>query len=97
MEDDNKSYERDTFWLKHLITDNVSMIGFLALLLFIGHKSLGWPDLGITPLHLFLIGISGALTIWLGVTIVSVRLRNRTLRGFRDCGFTDDEIADLDI
>ena len=96
MKDGNKSHEQDAFWLKYLITDNASIIVYFALLLFIGHRSFGWRDFGITPQHLFLIGIGGALTIWCGTAIVGVRLRNQTLQGLRDSGFTDDEIADLD-
>ena len=96
-ENEKNAVEQETFWLKCLITDNVNIIIYVAVFLFIGHKSFGMPDYGVTPLHLFATGLFGAFAIWCGVKIVDVRQRKRLRHGFRECGFTDDEIADLNI
>ena len=49
MNDANEATERDMFWLSALITDNVTIVGWIAVIAFIGHKSFGWADFGITP------------------------------------------------
>ena len=98
MIDDENAVEQDaiSFWFKALITDNVTLIGCLALIALVGHKSLGWREFGIRSFHLFAIAIAGVLAIWVGTLIVKRRLHNQSNRRLRDAGFTDDEIAELD-
>ena len=97
MNDANEAVERDMFWLKALITDNLSIAGWIALTAFIGHKSFGWVDFGITPSVLFAIGFGGAGLIWIGTVVVGRRADKRIHNGLRECGFTDDEIEELKL
>ena len=97
MSDANEKFESDKYWLKYLVEDNVKLIGWLAMIAFVGHKSFGLPDYGVTPLHLFLIGLGGAFAIGCGVAIINHRLSGRMKAEFKDCGFTQDEIDDLKI
>ena len=97
MNDTNEATERDMFWLNALISNNVSIAGWIALIAFIGHKSFGWIDFGITPSVLFAIGFGGAGLIWIGTVIVGRRADKRIHAGMQEFGLTDDEIEELKL
>ena len=97
MNDAYEATERDMFWLSALITDNVIIVGWIAVIAFIGHKSFGWADFGITPSVLFAIAIGGAGVTWIGTVLVGRRADKRIHAGMQECGFTDDEIEELKL
>ena len=97
MNDANEASERDMFWLKALIADNVVFAGWIAVIAYVGHKSFGWSDFGITPSVLFAIAIGGAGLIWIGTVLVGRRVDKRIYAGLQECGFTDDAIEELKL
>lgn len=86
--------ERDLFWLKTWISDNVALLGFLAFAALIGHKTFGLPDVGVTPLHLLAMGVGGAFIILVGIIVVGRRSRKRLVQELRRSGFDDREIEE---
>ena len=82
-------FERDMFWLKELVSNNVLRIGYIAMIAFVGHKSLGWPDFGITQYHLLGIAVGGALLTGLGTFWVGRRSDARVRRELRHDRFSE--------
>ena len=93
MIDDATATERDFYWMRTLISDNVMLIGYLALAAFVGNRLCGWLGFGVTPWHLFAIGVAGAFTIWIGTIVVMRRARRRLIHGLRRNGFCEEEIT----
>ena len=69
MKDENEFTANNSFLVTDLITKATSFIGWTFVFLFIGHRSFGIPDFGITPLVLFATGLGGAFAIWCGIKI----------------------------
>ena len=90
-----KSPERDLHWVTSLVSNTVTRLGFLGVVLFIGHRSFGLPDYGITPWGLFMFGIAGALTIWTTMIVEGWCVDSLLNRGLSANGFSDDEIEHL--
>ena len=87
--------ERDLHWVTSLVSKNITRLGFLGVILFIGHRSFGLPDYGITPWVLFMFGIAGALAIWITLIVEGWRVDSLLNRGLRTNGFSEDEIEHL--
>ena len=90
-----ESPESDLYWVTSLVSNTITRLGFLGVILFIGNRSFGFPDYGITPWGLFMFGIAGALTIWITMMFEGWRVDRQLNRGLSANGFSDDEIKHL--
>jgi hypothetical protein len=95
MNDAVEKAEQELGWVKTLVSDKVTLVGYGALALFVGHRSFGLPDFGIAAWHLFAIGVVGAILIGIATFVVGRRADGRMIRGLQDNGFTDDEIESI--
>ena len=95
MNNSIESPERDLHWVTSLVSNTITRLGFLGVILFIGNRSFGLPDYGITPWGLFMFGIAGALTIWITMMFEGWRVDRQLNRGLSANGFSDDEIEHL--
>ena len=62
---------------------------------FIGHRSFNTPDYGIGAADLFLIGVGGALLVWISLMSEKRASDAQYLKGMREVGFTDEEIEQI--
>ena len=90
-----ESPESDLYWVTSLVSNTITRLGFLGVILFIGNRSFGLPAYGITPWGLFMFGIAGALTIWITMMFEGWRVDRQLNRGLSANGFSDDEIEHL--
>ena len=90
-----ESPEKDFYWVTSLVGKTVTRLGYLGAALFIGHRSFGLPDYGITLWGLFMFGIAGALAIWLTLIVEGWRVNRRLNHGPIATGFPDHEIEQL--
>ena len=92
MNSNIESPEKDLFWVTSLVSSTTTRLGYLGVALFIGHRSFGFPDYGITPWGLFMFAIAGALAIWITLIVEGWRVDSRLNLGMRATGFPDDGI-----
>jgi len=78
-----------------LVSDNVTWLCYFVLALFICQRSFGLFDFGITPWHLFAVGVAGACLVLLSLVVKRRTIDNQLTCGLREAGFTDVEISEL--
>ena len=87
--------DKDIQWVDRLVSTPLNWICFLMVAAFIGHRSFGSPDFGITLWHLFVLAFGGAFALWIGTTVVAVRAEKRMVAEMQQDGFTEEEIAEV--
>jgi hypothetical protein len=82
MNEQPEATERNLLLFSTWASKIVKLSVFLAMVLFVGHRSFGLPDFGVNVWHLAAIGFGGPVVIWLALRFDNKRIDN-AIRGLR--------------
>ena len=94
MNDYSGETDRDFRRINLFVHAPLRIAGLCMIAVFIGHKSFGLPDFGITIWHLITLVVVHVFLLWAATRFVGKRIDNR-IREMGRVPVTDDKITEL--
>lgn len=93
MNDDILDSQRDLRRIHLFVHVPLWIAGLCMIAVFIGHKSFGLPDFGITIWHLITLWVVHVSLLWIATSFAGKRMDNR-IRAMRYAASTGDDIRE---
>ena len=95
MNEDAERFENDLRWCRDVIHTPMNLMLYVSVFLYIGQRSIGFPDFGISIWHVALVWAVTVSLLWATTFIVGKRLNKRIERAMHNAGYTIADIEEL--